>query len=251
MLGGIADGQAGRSSLPHLVNVHDPYSVEHRQLRLVETTAWCALQKLQNNPPESEDVKRRRALGERAANHAFAAHQLEAASPFKWVTRGKVKKMKDEASQMYADARLHEIRPLAQQLRTPALGRFAGFETNQPADQRTAIVETLCDARATLLREAAAAVSSAAVDLAGGRLLRYDYDCNVKDGAAAYDSKGFFDDESAPPWDTWVCYYGESVIAYVPRILCGLAQRGIEVDPVECIRWADSKLIADAFGLPA
>ena len=249
MLGGIADGSSGRSPLPHLVNATD--SLERRRQRLAEAIAWCALQKLQNNPTESEDVKRRRALGERAANHAFAAHQLEAASPFKWVTRGKVKKMKDEASQMFAEARLHEIRPLAQQLRTPALGRFAVFESKQTPEQCDAIVEALCEARATLLREAVSSPIPTDINLAGGRLLQYDYDYNVEDGTAAYDSKGFFDDQSAPPWDTWVCYRSESVIAYVPRILCGLAQRGIEVDPVECIRWVDSKLLADAFGLQA
>lgn len=224
-------------------------SVERRRQRLAEAIAWCALQKLQSNPPESEDLKRRRALGERAANHAFAAHQLEAASPFKWVTRGKVKKMKDEASQMLAEANLDTIRPLTQQLRTSGLERFAGLEIKQTAEQRKAIVEALCDARAALFRQAAGHSISPDIDLADGRLLRYDYDCNVEDGAAAYDSKGFFDNESAPPWDTWVCYYGESVITYVPRILCGLAQRGMEVDPVECVRWADSKLLRDAFGL--
>jgi hypothetical protein len=243
----VADGPFGRGSLPHLVDVAD--SLERRRQRLAEAIAWCALQKLQNNPPESEDVKRRRALGERAANHAFAAHQLEAASPFKWVTRGKVKKMKEEASQMLGEARLHEIRPLSRQLRTPGLAPLATLEVKQTAEQRYAIVEALCEARATLLRETVDSSTRAEINLAGGGLLQYDYDLNVEDGAAAYDSKGFFDDQSAPPWDTWVCYCRESVVSYVPRILCGLAQRGIEVDPVECVRWVDSQLLAETFGL--
>ena len=223
--------------------------MERRRQRLAEAIAWCALQKLQNNPPESEDVKRRRSLGERAANHAFAAHQLEAASPFKWVTRSKVKKMKAEALQMLAEANLDSIRPLARQLCTPDLGPFAAFKSKQTVEQRDALVEALCNARSTLLREASGHAVSTEVDLVNGRLLQYGYDYHVADGAAAYASKGFFDGESAPPWDTWVCYSGDSVIAYVPRILCGLAQRGIEVDPVECIRWAGAKLLADTFGL--
>ena len=112
-----------------------------------------------------------------------------------------------------------------------------------------AIVEALCDARLTLIQGAGGHPMPADIRLEGGQLLQYEYDANVEGGAVAYESKGFFDDESAPPWDTWVCYRGDTIVAYVPRILCGLAQRGIEVDPVECIRWADTKFLAEVFGL--
>jgi hypothetical protein len=224
-------------------------SVEHRRQRLAEAIAWCALQKLQNKPLESEEIKQQRALGERAANHAFAARQLEASSVFKWVTRKKVKTMMAEASQMLAEARLDEIRPLAGQLRAldmkpPEEFRAAG----QTEEQRVAIVESVCEVRAARLRELGKYPGAEQIELAGGRVLRCAYDENVSDGAAGYDSKGFFDVECVPPWETWVCYRGE-LIAYVPKILCGLAQRGIEVDPVNCIRWVDKAFLYDAFGI--
>jgi len=205
------------------------------------------LQKLRNKPVESDEIKRRRALGERAANHAFAAHQLEASSVFKWLTRKKVKTMMAEASHMLAEARLDEIRPLAGQLRTPGMKPREEFRAGQTEAQRMAIVEGVCDVRAARLRESERVPATEAIDLGGGRILRCAYDENVSDDAAGYDSKGFFDVECVPPWEAWVCYRGE-LIAYVPKILCGLAQRGIEVDPVSCIHWADSAFLAEMFG---
>jgi len=225
-------------------------SVEHRRQRLAEAIEWCALQKPQNNPPESEDVKRRRALGERAANHAFAAHQLEAASPFKWVTRGKVRKMKDEASQMLAEANLDAIRPLADQLRSMAF-RPAGQLSDAKAgdEERGAIVESLCETRAQLLRESGSYPDLATAPVMDGKILRYTPKKNCADNSPGYESKGFFDANLCPPWDTWICYAGGELLAYVPRLLGGIAQRGIEVDTAECIRWVDRDLLTTLFAI--
>jgi hypothetical protein len=163
------------------------------------------------------------------------------------VSRGKVSSMQREASRLLDEARLDTIRPLAEQLRTPALKPATGFDSAQN-DARAATVEAICQARATLLREAGHSPASAGITFAGGRSLLYTPRGKMADGSAGYDSKGFFDWECAPPWDTWVCWAGGCVIAYVPRILCGLAQLGIEVDPAECIRWADSAIVANTFG---
>jgi hypothetical protein len=220
-----------------------------RRLRLAETIAWCSLQKLQNNPPESDDVKRRRALGERAANHAFAAYQLEAASLFKWINRKRVKAMQDEASRMYMEAKLHTIRPLADQLRSVELKFASGFDAQRSNEERAVMVEKVCEVRAGLLRESECDLDLTDINLSGGKILCYAPDEHVADGAPGYDSKGFFDGVSAPPWDTWVCFSGKYLVAYVPRILCGLAQRGLEVDPVECVRWADDAMTQQLFAL--
>jgi hypothetical protein len=225
-------------------------TVERRRQRLAEAIAWCALRKLQNNPPESEDVKRRRALGERAANHAFAAHQLEAASPFKWVTRGKVKKMKDEASQMLAEANLDAIRPLADQLRSPALKPDGELRDVKMTDgRREALIDTLCENRARLLRGSGRYPDLSAAPNLDGKILRYALTKSCTDKAPGYESKGFFDASLCPPWDTWICLASGELLAYVPRLLCGLAQRGIEVDTAECIRWADQALVAELFAM--
>lgn len=223
--------------------------VEARRRRLAETIAWCALQKLESKPAESDDVKRRRALGAQAVNLAFAAHQLEASSPFKWVSRSKVSSMRKEAELLLAEAQLDSIRPLADQLRTPALKR-AKFELSQTDEARAAIVEAVCEARAVQMREYGKPIAdSSAIDIGGGRILRFKYRGTIADRSPGYESKGFFDNECAPPWETWVCYTSGGLVAYVPRILCGLAQLGIEVDPAESIRWADSQFLAQTFAL--
>lgn len=224
--------------------------MERRRQRLAEAIAWCALQKLQSDLPEGEDVKRRRALGERAANHAFAAHQLEAASPFKWVTRGTVKKMKDEASQMLAEANLGAIRPLADQLRSLALKPARELSDEKTTDEdRGDIVETVCENRARLLRESGSYPDLAAIPVLDGKILRYAPKKNCADKSPGYESKGFFDANLCPPWDCWICLASGELLAYVPRLLCGLAQRGLEVDTAECLRWADRALLANLFAI--
>ncbi len=197
-------------------------------------------------------MKRRRALGDRAANHAFAAHQLEAASPFKWVTRGKVKKMKAEALEMLAEANLDAIRPLADQLRTPALKPPRRLSECKTAAECIAIVESLCEARANLLRESGAfpdasaangnSTDATATPNLDGKILRYTPLRARGDNAPGYESKGFYDGDSCPPWDTWVCFADGELISYVPRLLCGLAQRGLELDTADRLHWADPNL---------
>jgi hypothetical protein len=84
------------------------------------------------------------------------------------------------------------------------------------------------------------AVSS---DVAGGRLLVYEPDFNVEDGASEYMSKGYFDERDAPPWDTWVCYFDCQLISWVPPCLLDLVQAGIAANPVDCIRWLENAVL--------
>lgn len=156
--------------------------------------------------------------------------------------------MQKEAERLLAEAQLDSIRPLAAQLRTPAL-KPAAFEIAQTGETRAALVEAACAARSGLLRESRVRADSAALDLGGGKILRFTYRGAIADHSPGYESKGFFDDECAPPWDTWVCYTGGTLLAYVPRMLCGLAQLGIEVDPAESIRWADSQFLSQTIAL--
>src|SRR4051794_3476968 len=79
-------------------------------------------------------------------------------------------------------------------------------------------------------------------DLGGGRLLVYFPDEELNDGAAEAESKGFFDAHDAPPWDTWIGLFddgrdSECLVSWVPPELVAIAQAGIAVNPVECIRW--------------
>jgi hypothetical protein len=85
--------------------------------------------------------------------------------------------------------------------------------------------------------------------LAGGRLLVYGPDEELSDGAAEVETDGFFDVANCPPWDTWVAFMEEPppapqgrvayLISWVPREFLDLVDRGIQVNPEQCIRWLD------------
>jgi hypothetical protein len=128
--------------------------------------------------------------------------------------------------------------PLRQQLRNSAFHSYA-VSLFQPGENRTELVEALAEKRASLLRDMNAFPAVIATDLAGGRLLVYEPDLNVEDGASEYISKGYFDERDAPPWDTWVCYSDRQLISWVPPSLLGLAQAGIATHPVDCIRFVE------------
>jgi hypothetical protein len=74
-------------------------------------------------------------------------------------------------------------------------------------------------------------------DLHDGRVLVYGPDENVADGASEYASGGFFNLYDAPPWDTWVAYSDRRLLSWVPPDLVGFAQKGIDVNAVDCMRW--------------
>jgi hypothetical protein len=128
--------------------------------------------------------------------------------------------------------------PLTAQLRTPALNPNNSIEKIRIEAERKAFVLGVVDQRSALLR---AQVQPnpwlAATKPPNGRLLIYAPDENVQDGASEYSSFGFFDSDDAPPWDTWVAYADRKLLSWVPAELIDLAQTGIDVNVVECIRW--------------
>jgi|tagenome__1003787_1003787.scaffolds.fasta_scaffold20567581_2 hypothetical protein len=77
-----------------------------------------------------------------------------------------------------------------------------------------------------------------ATDEHNGRLLLCWPAETVADGAAQYASAGMFDVNDVPPWDMWVHFSRGTLISCVPNHLVGLAQAGIDSNPVDCIRWA-------------
>ena len=72
-----------------------------------------------------------------------------------------------------------------------------------------------------------------------GRMLLYKPMETVADGAAAVSSRGFFDVEDAPPWDTWFWYVGGTIFSWVPNELVSVVQEGLDANPVDCIRWTE------------
>ena len=151
---------------------------------------------------------------------------------------------------MLAEANLDAIRPLADQLRSPPLKPSRSLRDCKTKEDRMALVEEVCGASARLLTESGKYPDIFSfAPMLGGQILRYAPARSRSDKAPGYESKGFYDADSCPPWETWLCLGGEELISYVPRMLCGLAQRGLEVDTAECLRWADAAFNAANFGL--
>lgn len=198
--------------------------------RLSETVEWCSAQPLESNPVESAEIQERRKIGERAAHLSWRGYTSKAPGFLRSI-------LKRRAMRLWAIAKLHEIAPLAQQLRTPCL-QPAPFVCRQSSTERVQIVESVAERRAEQLRMEHRYPQSIIDDLAGGRLLKYAPEENLCDGAAQYSSKGFFDVDNTPPWDTWICFVEPYVISWVPPLLVDLANSGIDVNPEQCILWA-------------
>jgi len=74
---------------------------------------------------------------------------------------------------------------------------------------------------------------------------------SIPDGAVTEESKGFYDDDDMPPWDTWLCYlYNEEIlsnrklyrreylVSWVPPEFIDLANIGVEMHFLGCMTWA-------------
>jgi hypothetical protein len=106
------------------------------------------------------------------------------------------------------------------------------------------------------LRSAGRTDRPVVTDLCGGRLLAYFPSDTLADGAAETESKGFFDVNDIPPYDTWVWIVrnvrrwqaaghttaereANYLVAWVPPDFIALADAGIGVNPGDCIMWLD------------
>jgi hypothetical protein len=85
-------------------------------------------------------------------------------------------------------------------------------------------------------------------ELERGKLLVYFPDVNLCCGAAQDESRGFFDVENTPPWDTWVALgvdrnagkaspYRTYLVSWVPSMMIQIAEAGIQANPERCLRW--------------
>lgn len=111
---------------------------------------------------------------------------------------------------------------------------------------RQAIVDEVARKRRALLSVSYLDHPQRAAVLGRGRLLTYEPEQNMYDGAAENASEGFFEVDNVPPWDLWLMYVVEDwqqpttyLLAWVPPECLKLASTGIEVNPEQCIRWAE------------
>jgi hypothetical protein len=216
--------------------------------RLAETIAWGSAHELIGDPEEDANTIQRRDMSRRAAELLSLAYKAELSLfaqrnwIWRWMNWSKIRpasKMKAEAERLFAIADPGSIEPpLRHQLRSSEFRSCAAL-LFQPGENRTDLVEALAEKRASFLRDTNVFPAAAPSDLAGGRLLVYEPDFHVEDGASEYMSKGYFDERDAPPWDTWVCYFDLQLISWVPPSLLDLVRAGIATNPVDCIRFVE------------
>jgi hypothetical protein len=100
------------------------------------------------------------------------------------------------------------------------------------------------ETRSELLKAAGIETFEAVDALSKSKLLIYEHQETVDDGAAEVASMGFYDLHDAPPWDTWLLYADRAVFCCVPEFAIPRAQDGIDANPVDCIHWADWSQLA-------
>jgi hypothetical protein len=207
---------------------------------LEEVIAWCAGQRITATVEESEEVRRRRQMGERASELMSVAIRKQQGFWDRLLRRDYTKRREyRDAKELFRRADLASLPiPLSSQLRSPELSPPRKLEETRIDEERNALVRAVIERRRALVRTRPdLALRAVGDDLNGGRILVYAPDENVSDGASEVASSGFFDLEDAPPWDLWVAYGDGALFAWVPPALLTLAQRGIEVNVVDCIWW--------------
>lgn len=221
--------------------------------RLNETISWCSSQELISDPAEDARIVQRRAMSRRAAELMGSAYKIfPLYERSTWISRlmawSKIRratKIKIEADRLMAAADPGSIvPPLRHQLRSEALRSFAQDLARSGTDHAS-IVTQVAEARSEALRQSGKGSNSQSPDLFDGRLLLFAPEDNLSDGAAEYASMGFFDVENVPPWDTWIVMLGKYLVSWVPPQLFQLVQEGLDVNPEQCILWADDPSVSN------
>jgi hypothetical protein len=220
--------------------------------RLNETISWCSSQELITDPVEDARITERREMSRRAAELMGSAYRIfPLYERSTWISRlmawSKIRratKIKIEADRLRAAADPGSIvPPLRHQLRSEALRPFAQSLAQSGANHTT-IVEQVTKARFQILRNPGSYSESTSSGPLGGRLLLFAPQDNLSDGAAEYASMGFFDLDNVPPWDTWIAMFGKYLVSWVPPQLIRLVQEGLDVNPEQCILWADDPSVS-------
>jgi hypothetical protein len=151
------------------------------------------------------------------------------------------------AAHVEAWARRHwNLDDLEHSTRTPVLR--PGGAADQAAIS-VATVESVARCRDEALRSEAITPEERTPD---GRMLAFDPSQSLSDGAAAAESAGFFDDDNTPPWDCWLVFVEEAprlsdrwsafdsyLLCWIPARWVERVQGAVDVNPEECLRWAD------------
>jgi hypothetical protein len=205
---------------------------------LAETVVWCSLQRLTSVPVETDEMRCRRDQIEEAGR---ILQQARARAEGSWFRRDLYKSRDwQRAMRLLKEAKPDSLAPLEGQLRSTVLEPNIPLSRLQSEAERERIVTEVVNKRSRLLQAKRREFSEEqALSNSAGRLLTYIPSENVADGSSRYASKGFFDPDDTPPWDTWLHYSNRTLVSWVPAVLSPLAQAGIDANPVVSIAWAD------------
>ena len=137
----------------------------------------------------------------------------------------------------------------ADNLRTVALNKLVSGQDflGLSNEARQAVVEAVANRRADLLNETECRLN--AEISSSGKILAFNPDYSLFDGAAKAASDDFFDWDNIPACDTWICYIIETVpykdwthylLAWVPPLWVERVETGIAVNCEGCIEWAEN-----------
>ena len=100
-----------------------------------------------------------------------------------------------------------------------------------------------------LLEVDALGLTGVDAELATGRLLVWERDNTIDDGAGEAETGGYLDGSDMPPWDTWVAYSDSSatrvgsLVSWVPPVFVDAIDRAIRVNAYGALYWLhESKL---------
>lgn len=191
--------------------------------KIDEVALWCSLQELKPFHQDSPGETHRRELLKEASRLMMTAKY-----PGESWTR---------ALNLIREADPDSLAPLEHQLRSSALKPTDSIGSQYSEESTLEIVHRVVDLRSSLIKSQGFR-EHVCPGLRPGRLLLYVPSENISDGASRFSSNGFFDVYDCPPWDLWLQYSERTLISWVPEVLLPLAQAGIDVNAVECIRWA-------------
>jgi hypothetical protein len=125
-----------------------------------------------------------------------------------------------------------------------------------PYRERAGLVDEVCKRRSEALK-LCGGTGSGPYWSGPGKLLLYDPDWNLFDGAAEQITGGYFDVNNVPPWDTWIAYvidrpqnkaYDSYLISWIPPEHIELVGKGLWANPEKCISWAEDVDPRSLFG---
>jgi hypothetical protein len=149
---------------------------------LSETVVWCAGQPIDNDPVEDSAIRDRRNLGSKAAELVSRAYSIDKNKFWKSYHYAR-------ARRIFEKARLGEIAPLENQLRSSTL-KPRSFSIGQSSDERVSIVQDIIMKRAESLRIDGKHPKTLLSGLPAGRLLCYVPDENLSEARQDLHPKG-------------------------------------------------------------